>query len=353
MKRTFFVSLILCITGMAIYAQAVYVDSNTGNDKNQGTKEAPVFSIQKAAEIIRSKDNSIYSMKINPGIYILDHHVQVASEKEMAGKRIVIEATILPDEPGWTPDKMPVIVNKAVKGEISISYHWVVSFLVEESHVSIRGIKFHGYFYPHTRYFPIARMDKAKTDLAVEQCMFVGEANISQIQSGIIAYDNEVKVDHCIFYKLRNAGVFFSDPGNGIKTGTSVTNSIIYGVSHVIWIGSPEKEFQFEYNIVSNCNYVFIKRITNTTKYQVENCIVVKNKYFTGIPDSVRLNPVEFEMIEKNVQKQGEISLILTGNDDKPVLLSVDEPLPNDYMHPVPGSPGYNLGAGLFGFQKK
>jgi len=39
----------------AVTEQAVYVDSNTGDDNNPGTKEAPVFSINKAAEIIRNR----------------------------------------------------------------------------------------------------------------------------------------------------------------------------------------------------------------------------------------------------------------------------------------------------------
>ena len=69
------------IYNLTVHSQAVYVDCNTGNDKNPGTKEAPVFSIKKAAEIIGSGDNSIYTMKINPGIYILDSHMSVTSEK--------------------------------------------------------------------------------------------------------------------------------------------------------------------------------------------------------------------------------------------------------------------------------
>jgi hypothetical protein len=33
----------------------------------------------------------------------------------------------------------------------------------------------------------------------VEQCMFIGDENISQIQVGIIAHGNEINVNHCIF----------------------------------------------------------------------------------------------------------------------------------------------------------
>jgi hypothetical protein len=60
------------------------------------------------------------------------------------------------------------------------------------------------------------------------------------------------------------------------------------------------------------------------------------------------LSPGEFEINENNVIKKGEISLRLTGNDDKPFLDEVDKPLPIDYMHIIPGSLGYDMRAGLF-----
>jgi hypothetical protein len=328
---------------VAVNAQAVYVDSNTGDDRNPGTKESPVYSIHKAAEIIRSRDNDIYVIKINPGIYILDKHVSIATEKAMTNKRIIIEANILPGDTSWTPEKMPVIASKAKKGEIPDSYHFVASFLIDESHVTIRGIKFHGYFYPNTRYFPIARFNKTKTDLSVEQCMFVGDENISQIQSGIIAHGNEIKVDHCVFYKLRNTVVFFQDSGDGIKTGNGITNSIIYGAKQGVWTAWPDKDFKFENNIVSNCKHVWVKNYFNTAKsYSINNCIIVNNQYYKMIADSTGiLVPEDFEINEKNVIKDGEISLRLIENN-------VDKPLPIDYLHIIPGSLGYDTGAGLF-----
>ena len=162
MKNLLLISFLIFICQFTVLAQAVYVDSNTGDDKSPGTKEAPVLSIQKAAEIIGSQDNDIYTMKINPGIYILDSHVSVTTKKEMTDKRIIIEASILPGDTSWTPEKMPVIASTAKKGELPESYHFVASFLINESHVTIRGIKFHGYFYPNTRYFPVARFNKTR-----------------------------------------------------------------------------------------------------------------------------------------------------------------------------------------------
>jgi hypothetical protein len=348
MRKTVFIILLTMIYHLTVRSQAVYVDCNTGDDKNPGTKEAPVLSIPKAAEIIASRDNNIYTMKINPGIYVLDSHVSVSTAKEMRGKRIIIEAGILPGDSLWTPEKMPVIACKAKKGELPESYHFVVGFLINESHVTIRGIKFHGYFYPNTRYFPIARFNKTKTDLSVEQCMFVGDENISQIQVGIIAHGNEVKIDHCVFYKLRNSAVFFQDSGDEIKTGNGITNSIIYGAREAVWTAWPDKDFKFENNIVSNCKHVWVKNYFNTTKfYSMDNCIIVNNQYYKVISDSLgQLVPGEFEIKEKNIIKNGEISLRLIENN-------VDQPLPKDYLHVIPGSLGYDMGAGLFKIRKQ
>jgi hypothetical protein len=347
----FIISLVWCLN---IHADSIYVDSNIGSDKNLGTKDAPLFSIEKAAEILKSKDNDIYSIKINPGIYILNSHVLVLTEKDTTNKHIIIEASILPDDDSWAPDKMPVITSKSMKGELSINDNFVVSFLIDGSHVTIRGLKFHGYFYPHVRYFPVARFNKTKTDLLVEQCIFIGDANIAQIQAGVIASGNDVKIDHCIFYKIRNTVVFFLDSGNGIKSGNSLTNSIIFGASQAVWTVSPDNNFKFENNVVSNCGYVWAKNNFNTsTNYSINNCIVVNNKYSKGIANNERLSPGNFEISENNVTKSGNISLRLTGNNDTPSLDEVDGPLPIDYLHIIPGSLGSDLGAGIFKNKKQ
>jgi len=279
--------------------------------------------------------------------------VRVATEKEMGGKRIVIEAAVLPGDTLWTPEKMPVIACTAIKGELPQSQHFVAAFLIDESHVTIRGMKFHGYFYPQTRYFPIARFNKTKTDLLVQQCLFVGDANISQIQAGIIAHGDEVLIDHCIFYKVRNTVVFFQDAGNGIKHGNGIINSIIVGANHAVWTVSPDSDFKFENNIVSHCRYVWIKNKFNLARYSIVNCVIVNNQYEQGVPDSVRLNPGEFEINERNVTTHGDVVLRLINMDDKPTLDSVDKPLPIDYMHCIPNTPGYEMGAGLFVHRKQ
>jgi hypothetical protein len=346
MKNALLIFIMTLVCQMTIQAQAVYVDSNFGNDNNPGTEKSPVFSINKAAEIIGRKDNGIYTLKINPGIYILEKYVFVATEKPMTNNRIVLEAGILPDDSAWTPEKMPVIVTKSKKGEVPNEYyHYVVGFLIEASHVTIRGIKFSGYFYPNTRYFPVARFNKTKTDLLIEQCMFVGDRDASHIQVGVIAHGNEIKVDHCIFYNAKNSVVFWEDAGDNVKHGNSLTNSIVYGAfQSAIWTSWPDNDFVFKNNIITNCKHAWVKNSSNSTKYTIEDCIIVNNQYYQGVPQDNGVVPGTFEVNEKNVIKEGNISLRM--------IEEIDKPLPLDYLHVIPGSLGYEIGAGLFKTQK-
>jgi hypothetical protein len=323
------------------YSQAIYVDTNIGDDKNPGTKEMPLYSIQKAAEMVKSKENDIYTIKINPGIYVLDKHVSVSTEKDMTDKRIVIEASVLPDDSSWTPEQMPVITCKEKKGNIKEYYSFVASFLVDESHVTIRGFNFHGYFQPNARYFPVCRFNMQKTDLLVEQCMFVGDEYASHIQVGVIANGNEIKIDHCVFYNAKNAGVYWIGPDDGVKTGNSFTNCIVYGAFQcAVWFAWPDSDFIFKNNIITNCKHVFIRNDFNTSIYSVENSAIVNNKNYLGTASDDGVVPTKFEINENNITKAGEVSLRQIDN--------LDDPMPINYLHVLPDSLGYNLGAGLF-----
>lgn len=352
--RSYFLFCLICLfSAEVLYAETsnirvIYVDSEIGDDKNPGTKESPIYSIEKAVEIIESKDNNIYIMKLNPGIYVLDKPVLISTQKDITDKRIVIEAGILPDEPSWTPEQMPVIISSSKKGDIPFedAFNFVICFFIDVSHITFRGIKFPGYFYPNTRYIPIVRVNKEKTDLLVEQCMFVGDEHASPIQVGILAHGNEIKVDHCIFYNAKNSVVFWQDSGDSIKTGNSLTNCIIYGAYQSgVWTAWPDKDFVFENNIVTNCKHAWIKNVDNPTKYSANNSIIVNNKHYQALADNEGVLPKVFEIDENNIIKEGKISLRMI---DK----NIDAPLPIDYLHVIPGTPGYDMGAGLFKSRK-
>ncbi|MFC1653159.1 hypothetical protein ACFL3F_05520 [Planctomycetota bacterium] len=351
LKNTLIVSLAVCLCGLAthsqpVYAQAVYVDSNTGDDNNEGTEASPVLSIHKAMKIIENRDNDAYVMKINPGLYIFDRHVAVSTEKDLTDKRIVIEAAILPDDTSWTPEKMPIIVTKSQKGEIlekdlPIKDNWIVSFYINDSHVTMRGLKFLGYHYPSKIYYPIARFNRETTDLLVEQCMFVGDSQSAAIQVGIIAHGNGISVNHCVFYNVNNTVVFWKAPEEASKVGNSITNSIIFGSScSGVWTAWPDTNFVFKNNIVSNCKYAWINEKGNAATYSIDDCIIVNNEHVQGVGTAGGVRPTAFETTESNIIKEGEISLRM--------IESVFKPIPKDHLHVLPNSLGHDIAAGLF-----
>lgn len=327
--------------GLNVHAQAVYVDCNIGKDDNPGTMEAPVCTIHRAAAILRAADNNSYTMKINPGIYVLDGPISIKTAKTRTDKRISIEATIMPDDTIWTPEKMPVILSISKKEQIDFHPNFVVGLLIEDSDVTIKGIKFNGYSYPNSRYFPIARLEKKVTDLLVEQCLFVGDPNASHIQVGVIANGNEINIDHCVFINTKNAAVFWVASGSENKTGNRFTNNIVYGATQcAVWFAWPDDNFVVKNNIIANCKHAWIRNNFNTTNYTIENCLLVNNQHFLGETTDTGVIPSTFEMNEKNVLKEG--SIIMRWIED------LDGPIPMDYLHPIPSSDGYNLGAGLF-----
>lgn len=340
MKKTLILIFSACLFNLN--AQTIYVDSNNGSNENNGKKESPLFSLPKAMDIIKDSKKSIHIIKINPGIYVLEKPLSIETEKELENKRLIIEASILPDDSLWTPEKMPVIISTSKKGEIpNEDYHFVAALLINQSNVTIKGIKFPGYYYPNTRYFPIARFNKAKTDLLVEQCLFVGDEDASHLQVGVIAHGNKVRINHCIFYNVRNSAVFWQDAGDGIKTGNGISNSIIFGATQSgIWTASPDKDFIFKNNIISNCKHFWIKNKDNPTVYKMENCVVVNNVFNKVIWGNGPV-PNQFEIKENNVLWEGEISL-----KQKNEITHLN--LPIDYLHIIPNTLGYNIGAGLF-----
>ncbi len=316
----------------------VYVDGLKGNDDNPGSPELPLRTIGKAVETAGNEKTGAGTVRINRGVYVLTTRVSVNAE-------VTIEASVMPDDSAWKPELMPVVLSVAPKGEIPDNYNFVAAFLINAGRVTIRGLKFTGHAYPNTRYFPIARFDKTKTGLRVEQCMFAGEEDSSHLQVGVIAHGNGVMIDHCVFYKVKNSVVFWEDDGSGIKTGNGMTNSIVYGATQSgVWTAWPDKEFTFRNNIIANCNHAWVKNSDNTTVYTLENCVIAGNRNYQTVSGAT-LFPRAFKVTETNIVKNGEIKL-RTMDDN------ADNPLPLNYLHVMPGTPGSELGAGLFTAKK-
>lgn len=320
-------------------SQTIYVDSDYGIDLNKGSIELPVKTIQQALNLVKHANTQLdYIIKINPGIYCLDSTVVVELDNELKKNKIIIEATILPDNENWKPEKMPIIINTTKKIGVKVKSNYEMAFLVNCSNVIIRGLKFHGYYYPNTRYFAIARFNKSISNLQVEQCMFLGDKHASHLQCGLLVHGNDIEVNNCVFVNARNAVVFWQDSGAGYKAGNVVRNCIIKGATEgAVWTCTPDKNFVFENNIITDCKFAWIVNTGNDANYIIKNSIVVNNRFIKG---NWEKKEEDFLLEEQNVVKQGEIELM--------ELTSIDVALPLNYLHIVPETLGYELKAGLF-----
>ena len=111
--KLIFTATLFTILSSAAIAEVLYVDSQNGNDTNPGTSEKPLFTLGKAAMLVNnSSDSGPTTIKIFPGIYNLTETIVIENSRPYSVKnRLTIEARVLPDDPGWKPLFMPVILS--------------------------------------------------------------------------------------------------------------------------------------------------------------------------------------------------------------------------------------------------
>lgn len=335
--------LVFALLAPKAIAETLYVDSRNGNDANPGTKEKPLRTIGKAAEMVNSRtEEGPTTIKIAPGIYNLTKTVVFKNSRQYTEKnRLIIEAVILPDDPRWKLTLMPIILSTEdprKPGKLN-EHTETYSLKIKVSHVTIRGLKFLGNPLSNNWHACIERVGEGLDDLLVTQCMFVSDKNALDIYCPAIATGDRFVVDHCIFYNCNASAVFWdgleSIPGKGcIMRYCIVAGGRISGV----WTCQTAEDFQFHHNIVTGCEYFWMRKPGDRHRYRLTNCIVTDNKYYSGYggaggPTGQTGPEVTFD--EKYVVKQGEI--VLEKNKKA-----------RNYLHVVPGTLGSKLGAGLF-----
>ena len=338
-----FAILIIVILGPIVKAEVLYVDSTMGSDKNPGTEEKPLSTLGKAAILVNNNPNSGPTIiKILPGIYNLTETVVFNNSRPYTEKdRLTIEALVLPDDPGWKPQFMPMISstedirNPERPDMITGTY----GFRIKISHVTIRGLKFLGSPVPNNMYAPIERIDRGLEDLLVTQCMFVGDRDSFNIYCPAIATGHKFVVDHCIFHNCHASGVFWDGP-EGISGQNNAMRYCIVdgGFISGVWTCQTSDDFEFHHNIVTDTEYFWMRKKTESPiRYSLNDC-VINVKTFSGY--GVESGPLgetgaEVTYDRTNVIKSARISLVEDKNK-------------RDYMHVEPGTFGSDLGAGLF-----
>jgi len=341
-------ALIIAIFASRLIAEVLYVDSINGNDTNSGTKDKPVRTIAQAAAIVNdSNEPGPTTVKIAPGAYCIEEIVEFKSSRQYTKEnRLVIEATVLPDDPNWTPASMPIVIS-TVEGQGPDTEIHAIALKIEVNHATVRGLKFLGNPRPRTWGYSIFRAGKSLDDLVVTQCMFVGDEQALPYNCPICANGQRLVVDHCVFYNCDIPAIFWDAEG-GVSTGNAMRYCIVDGADiTAVWTCQTSEDFEFHHNIVTRGQYFWMRAPDNRKKYRIHDCIVTDNKYYSGYGTAAEIfgqTGAEVTFDEKNVIKEGTIMLekaLVT-----PEALSVVRP--RGYLHVVPGKLGSDLGAGLF-----
>lgn len=365
-KRLFATIVLTVLVSLAMAQSSFYVNASTGSDNNTGTKQNPFKTLAAAArKVNQSTGTDAVTILMAPGVYAFEETTLLQPTKRTFTKenRLTIRAEILPDDTAWNTGSMPTLIHT-----MPLQQSWfgvndpfggaMYGIKVEMSHLTIQGLKILGapvVEHPKEgqiiRVYPISRTNPALDDLEIRQCVFAGDEITSPNHLGIIANGNGIVVDHCIFYHLKQAIVYWSRK----STGHVMRNTLIYGgYGCGVWTSAIANDFIFENNIIANSNYAWISQLDRdkgqqeikdtTTKtdpilYQVNNSLFAGNKKVTGTGGGPQLNFKDIDpiLLKFNNTKITEQSVELNLDDHSKY-----------FMHPKTGTLGADKGVGLF-----
>ncbi len=344
MKKILLTICGLCILN-ACFSRDIYINPGKGNDKNIGTQNEPLKTLEEGVKRINQySGNKPLVLKLEPGLYDVSKNLTVEYNTNFTQNTpLIIESSILPDHPDWSTDNMPIIISTS-KPESAGGDLCTYSLRIETNHATVRGIKFLSNPSIYTKHFCIYRVSDTLSSLKVSQCMFLGDRDMMPIQVAVMVNGHGVEVEHCVFSNCRWAAIFFYAEGweTPVKNG-SLHHCIIKDCySGAIWTSLVDNDFQFYNNVVSNCRYFWMKNYYNESTYTIENCVISDVEVYNG----------EWQEGDKKIQ--GNYSFIEKDiiHNDKVQFVEPDVNNPfvvdKNNMHVKKSSVGYNLNAGIF-----
>jgi hypothetical protein len=358
LKPVLIIFAILISAQIDIVAQnklEIFINPDSGNDVNNGSADQPLKTLFEAAKRVnRANGKGSINIFLSEGIYGLDatvtfHPVNWHFTKE---ERLTIRAVILPDEATWNPGKMPVIVSTMPldfkpNGRQDPLGGASYGIQVETSHVTIQGLRVLGtpvHERPEAgmvrRNYPIVREGRDLDDLRVTQCLFLGDRQAIPNHLAILASGQGVVVDHCVFYHCKDAVVFwFSDePARNCE----VHHNLFFGnYGANIWSWSAAEDLKFYNNVIGNTNIVWILNKDEKSSFGISNSLIVGynelvNKGGGPAGFGEKADPGKLKLAKDVIiKKEGNLQI-------------EEDPVSRNYLHMLPGTPGADLGAGLF-----
>ena len=324
-------------------AEYLYVSARKGDDRNSGTASMPLKTIQEAATRLGLMNGrGTVTIRIDSGVYPTEGPVVLATQREFTeGERLVIEATMLPDDATWKYGRMPALFSvedprTAVDPDKSTETYCLK---IDVDHVTIRGLRFLGSPLANNYHCAIERVGRNRDDLNVSQCVFVGDHSGLDMYCPVIGTGNRLVVEHCVFYGCHNAVVFWDGKESVGGRRHAVRNCIIAGCDiSGIWTCQTKEDLIFENNIVADCKYAWMRKPGDRHTYSMRNCVVSNVEFLSGSGEAFgpfQVTPDSIVFIKERVSEEGQITLQTRKSS-------------RDYLHVVRGTHGSDLKAGLF-----
>lgn len=339
--------VLLTMNTLLVQAENLYVNPRTGNDANSGAKSHPLKTLTEAAKRVNvNKEKDATTIFLSEGVHLLTQTVVFTNDKYTLKNRLVIRAEVMPDDAGWTPQKMPVVVT-AVPLMPGVGGEDAKGIQPEVSHVTIEGLRFTGspdYSYMDgsnlRRSYPIWRDGKKLDDLLVTQCLFAGDIDVLPLHVGVIANGYGLVIDHCVFYNCKNPVVFWQTDG-GTGSPNAMRYSLVYGgYFSGVWTTQSTNgdDFDFHHNIIANTSTIWIREKGSTRRYKATDCVFTGYTSLAGYGSGPLSgnDATSTDFLEmKNVQTTGTVKI------------EKDQSKRN-YLQLAEGSTGLNIQAGLF-----
>jgi hypothetical protein len=324
-------------------AETLHVDGNRGSDTNAGTADQPLRTLEEAARLANSKaGRGSLTIKLAAGIYALPRAILFENQRAFSKEqRFTLEASVLPDDPNWRPDQMPTILSTEDprRPDQFDKATQTYGLKIKMSHVTVRGLKFLGNPLPNNWYCPLECLATDLKDVVVTQCMFVGDPDTLDIYCAVISDGNQFVVDHCIFSGCHACAVFWDGDRGVVGTGNAMRYCIVEGAKlSGVWTCDTGEDFEFHHNVITQCEYFWLRKRGTPKTYRVCNSVVTGNKHHSGYAvesGATGITGPEIRFEEEGVVKIGKVVLEKKRGA-------------KDYLHVVRGSPGAELGAGLF-----
>lgn len=330
---------------------AIYINPERGADNNSGAKESPLRTLAAAArQVNESAGTGAATLILSEGVYAVDEPALFKPAKRSFTKnaRLTVQAEILPDDPAWSPQRMPVLIHT-----MPLSPNWMgrtdpfggvnYGMQFETSHVTVQGLKVLGS--PHLerptarsirRVYPIAREGGDLDDLEIKQCLFLGNREVAENHCAVLARGHGVVVDHCVFYGCKITVVYWTEKARGCAMrNTLAVGNYVTGA----WLCGVGEDFEFNSNVMS-ANKSAVLFQGPVRRYDLAKSLFAGNESLYG---SGFGPPVNFKPLEPSVLALPPSSKVTA----PPVEIELDQSKRN-HLHIVAGTPGSELAAGLF-----